>query len=424
MIIHGLDVLPRVTCPNHPDSILVEDYRAGDMICSECGLVVGDRVIDVGSEWRTFSNDKATKDPSRVGDTQNPLLSDGDLSTMIGKGTGAASFDEFGNSKYQNRRTMSSSDRAMMNAFKEITNMADRINLPRNIVDRTNNLFKQVYEQKSLKGRSNDAIASACLYIACRQEGVPRTFKEICAVSRISKKEIGRCFKLILKALETSVDLITTGDFMSRFCSNLGLPKQVQMAATHIARKAVELDLVPGRSPISVAAAAIYMASQASSEKRTQKEIGDIAGVADVTIRQSYRLIYPRAPDLFPADFKFDTPVDKLPQLMYKVLILGLRVVELEDMEMEHNCWKAAYIPRVSVKFLACQPTLQSGWPVVIRKCGNGTYFSVNKQQRLYSLLTQQELLVPAMKDSGAHSHKQFLYLPGCGDGSNCAAHR
>jgi transcription initiation factor TFIIIB Brf1 subunit/transcription initiation factor TFIIB len=36
----------------------------------------------------------------------------------------------------------------------------------------------------------------------------------------------------------------------------------VQKAATHIARKAVELDIVPGRSPISVAAAAIYMASQ------------------------------------------------------------------------------------------------------------------------------------------------------------------
>lgn len=103
------------------------------------------------------------------------------------------------------------------------------------------------------------------------QDLIYTLFSEICAVSRISKKEIGRCFKLILKALETSVDLITTGDFMSRFCSNLGLPKQVQMAATHIARKAVELDLVPGRSPISVAAAAIYMASQASSEKRTQK---------------------------------------------------------------------------------------------------------------------------------------------------------
>lgn len=44
-------------------------------------------------------------------------------------------------------------------------------------------------------------------------------------------------------------------------------------------------------------------------------DIGDIAGVADVTIRQSYRLIYLRAAELFPTDFKFTTPVDKLPNL-------------------------------------------------------------------------------------------------------------
>ena len=44
-------------------------------------------------------------------------------------------------------------------------------------------------------------------------------------------------------------------------------------------------------------------------------EIGDIAGVADVTIRQSYRLIFPKAAGLFPSDFKFTTPVEKLPNL-------------------------------------------------------------------------------------------------------------
>ena len=91
----------------------------------------------------------------------------------------------------------------------------------------------------------------------------------------------------------------------------------VQRAASHIARKAVELDIVPGRSPISVAAAAIYMASQASDEKskKTQKEIGDIADVADVTIRQTYKLMYPRAAELFPEDFRFTTPIEQLPQL-------------------------------------------------------------------------------------------------------------
>ena len=56
-----------ISCPAHPNEPLVEDAHAGDLICPMCGLVVGDRIIDVGSEWRTFSNDKDTKDSSRVG---------------------------------------------------------------------------------------------------------------------------------------------------------------------------------------------------------------------------------------------------------------------------------------------------------------------------------------------------------------------
>ena len=76
--------------------------------------------------------------------------------------------------------------------------MADRINLTKTIVDRANNLFKMVHDGKNLKGRSNDAIAAACLYISCRQEGVPRTFKEIVAVSTVSKKEIGKIWFLLL----------------------------------------------------------------------------------------------------------------------------------------------------------------------------------------------------------------------------------
>lgn len=125
--------------------------------------------------------------------------------------------------------------------------MADRINLPKTIVDRANNLFKQVHDGKNLKGRSNDAKASACLYIACRQEGVPRTFKEICAVSKISKKEIGRCFKLTLKALATSVDLITTADFMSRFCANLGMPKAFRNTPQPAANPVFFLQTCPTR---------------------------------------------------------------------------------------------------------------------------------------------------------------------------------
>ena len=42
-------------------------------------------MIDVGSEWRTFSNEKGGEDRSRVGGPENTLLGSSDLTTMIGK---------------------------------------------------------------------------------------------------------------------------------------------------------------------------------------------------------------------------------------------------------------------------------------------------------------------------------------------------
>jgi transcription initiation factor TFIIB len=301
-----------ITSSCHTVMLLIEYYRTGKQIRSECGHV-GDRVIDVDSKWQTFDNEKTGVNPCGVGSPENPLLNYSNSPTVIGPGREDASFDDFGVSKYQNRRNINRSDR--VNAFREISIIADRINLPRKIVDRANNLFKQVRDGKNLKSRSNDAIASACVYIACRQEGVPRAFNEICAVSEISKKDFGRCFKSILKTLLINVDLTTAEDFTPRFCSNLGLNAMVERAATHIARKAAELDITSGRSPISVAAAAIYMASQASEDKRSQKEIGDIIGVAVGTVSQLCTLMRTHAAKLFPEDSRFETSIDQLPQM-------------------------------------------------------------------------------------------------------------
>lgn len=64
------------------------------------------RVIDVSAEWRTFSDDNCSEDPSRVGGPENLLLGGSDLSTIIGPARGEASFDKSGVSKYHNRRTV------------------------------------------------------------------------------------------------------------------------------------------------------------------------------------------------------------------------------------------------------------------------------------------------------------------------------
>ncbi|ODM87965.1 Transcription initiation factor IIB [Orchesella cincta] len=273
--------------------------------------------MDVGSEWRTSTNEATGADPCLVGGAENPLLNGSDFTTHIRRGRGTAAFDEFGNAKYTSRKTVASGDGVLMNASEKISQIADRLALPKTVVDRANNLVKVMLQDgKKLKGRSTDAmnaILSACLCIASRQEGVPQTFKEVSAVSKSTKKEIVHAFKLVQGTLDISVEAITTGDVMSRFCSLLGLSNTVRDAATAVAKAAEDLEIVTGRSPSAVAAAAIYMVSQVSEFKRSPEEISKVAGVSDVTVRQVYKLMYSRAGELFPKDFVFFTPIDMLP---------------------------------------------------------------------------------------------------------------
>lgn len=296
---------PTISCPSHPNDPLVEDAHAGDMICSRCGLVVGDRIVDVSSEWRTFSD--SNSDPSRVGAAENPLL-ENDLSTRIGAAAGT---------EYHNRSSMSSTNRTLSGAFRDINEIADRVGLPKTITDEAAGLFKRVHEQKRLRNRPRLAIVSACIYLACRLQGAPRSLRELSTISGVQASIIAKCYKAILKTVETPRQALSThvdsGDFMLRFCSNLSLPVEVQRIATNIAAVAKEKSITDGRNPTSIAAAAIYMASQVSDTKRSQREISEVAGCAESTIKHSYRLMLSRAAELIPPDSPFHSRIDQLP---------------------------------------------------------------------------------------------------------------
>lgn len=296
---------PSLSCPSHPGEPLIEDAHAGDMICSRCGLVVGDRIVDVSSEWRTFSD--SNSDPSRVGAAENPLL-ENDLSTRIGASTGT---------EYHNRNSMSSANRTLSSAFRDINEIADRAGLPRTITDEAANLFKRVHEQKRLRNRPRLAIVSACIYLACRMQQAPRSLRELAAFSSVPAGHIAKCYKAICKTVNTPSEALSThvdsGDFMVRFCSNLSLPVEAQRIATNIAAVAREKSITDGRNPTSIAAAAIYMASQISDTKKSLKEISEVAGCAESTIKHSYRLMYGRARELIPSDSVFYSRIETLP---------------------------------------------------------------------------------------------------------------
>ena len=188
---NNIDLNYRLICKDckvYPPNI-VEDYKAGDLLCGDCGLVFPMRIIDTHSEWRNFSSDGVSggDDPSRVGGPENPLL-DGTLSTQI-SGRDNYTGQSAALMKAQNRVVGGvKGDRDLMQSFKEIGIMTETIALPKIVGDRAKQLYKKVFDQEVAKGKANAAVVAACIFIACRQEKVPRTFKEIVQLTRVDKK--------------------------------------------------------------------------------------------------------------------------------------------------------------------------------------------------------------------------------------------
>ncbi|MDK2782335.1 MAG: transcription initiation factor [Archaeoglobi archaeon] len=91
--------------------------------------------------------------------------------------------------------------------------------------------------------------------------------------------------------MQCSLKLLPTSpiDYIPRFCSALGLSSRVQQKAIEILKQAQEKELTSGRGPTGVAAAAIYISSVLCGERRTQREVAEVAGITEVTIRNRYK---------------------------------------------------------------------------------------------------------------------------------------
>jgi len=300
---------------------VIGDYTQGYMVCQNCAVVCGDRFISEGTEWRSFSDGPSNKsDPNRIGGPESSLMEHMGLSTVIGADMGSS--EEGGNlARWQNRGSIKSSHRNLLTAFRKTGQLATRLSLPQTIVERSNELFKRVDESKELKGRRTESILTACLFIACRQAGVPRTLKELCAVSEVMRRDVGRCFSKIIKlkiykksnpgqsnrdkkSSDVKMQAPSGSKFMERFCSSLNLSTAVTRAAEAVSDKVAQLAIAEGKRPETIAGGAIYLVTQLhATEKRTYKDIAAVTQLAESTIRQSYKQLYERRTELVPPEY-------------------------------------------------------------------------------------------------------------------------
>ncbi len=289
---------PQMRCPECGSTNLRWDYERAELVCMDCGTVIEESMIDFGPEWRAFDSYQKTK-RQRTGspikytkpnkglvteiDKYNRDIRGGKLSPQAASQMGRLR-------KWHKRSSIASSiERNLTIAMGDLERISSYLGLPANIREAAALLYRKAVEKGLIRGRLIESVVAAVIYMVCRQYGIPRTLDEISEISGISKKEIGRTYRFLKKELYVDVPLTNPIYYVPRFASALGLSGKVQEKAKDILNEAVEKGLISGRGPTGVAAAAVYIASVMMGERRTQKEVAEVAGVTEVTIRNRYR---------------------------------------------------------------------------------------------------------------------------------------
>ncbi|GAB2226165.1 hypothetical protein Droror1_Dr00021959 [Drosera rotundifolia] len=200
-----------------------------------------------------------------------------------------------------------------LRAYLQVVDVASILGLDHDISDHAFQLFRDCSSATCLRNRSVEALATACLVQAIREAQEPRTLQEISIAANVPQKEIGKYIKILGEALQLSqpINSNSISVHMPRFCNLLQLNKSAQELATHIGEVVMNKCFCTRRNPISISAAAIYLACQLEDMRKTQAEICKVTGLTEVTLRKVYKELLENWDHLLPPNYTPVVPPEK-----------------------------------------------------------------------------------------------------------------
>ncbi|MEA3255611.1 MAG: TFIIB-type zinc ribbon-containing protein [Candidatus Altiarchaeota archaeon] len=265
----------------------IVDYKHGEVLCRNCGLVLIDTLFDFGPEWRAFDEEQMNKrartgGPLRFAKQNIGLTTEIDRYDRDIKGSAIPSERKaqlYRLRKWQRRSRMGTSvDRNLSIALPELDRMCAHLNVPNNIKEECARLYRKCVNKGIVRGRSIESVIAAIIYLISRHHRLPKTLEELEGVSGVKRKDIGRSYRTICRRLGMRMPVVTAADYVPRLASERGVSGETEAKAMEILEKARKCGIISGKVPISIAAAAIYLAANITKDVKAQK----IAGFADV----------------------------------------------------------------------------------------------------------------------------------------------
>jgi transcription initiation factor TFIIB len=282
----------RKVCPECGNFEMNWDKEKGEIICRACGLVVDDKLVDFGQEWREFGEDgekfRRSGAPLKYTEFDQGLL------TSVGNKQDIYSLKGKDKSKFIRLRTWqnrvsTSIERNLRQAMSELKRVSSFLKLSSSIEEEGARIYTLAVQKNLVRGRAMEAVVAGALYAACRRFEHPRSLDEFAEAVAMERKDVGRTYRFVVRELELKILPSNPLDYLPKFISTLKLDAEVQSYAAELVQKSQELELTSGRTPNGIAAAAVYAAATIMGKKRTQRHVADAAGITEVTIRNRFK---------------------------------------------------------------------------------------------------------------------------------------
>ncbi|MCE9652068.1 MAG: transcription initiation factor IIB [Nitrosarchaeum sp.] len=280
-------------CQRCNKGAILTDSNTGEMFCSKCGFVATDKVEQEGPEWRSFSKEEGdnrtrtgTPTSLAIHDMGNPINKD-----ATGKPLSASMKSTIERLRTWDNRSQVHEpvDRNFRQAFSELDRLKTKLALSDTVIEKTAYIYRKALDKGLVRGRSIPGLIAASLYAACRNTETPRTLTDVANGINIKRKDVARCYRLLLRELDLKMPVVNPVKCISRISSIAGLSEKTKRKAIEILDQATKIELSAGKDPMGLAAAALYLSCVKNGEDKTQKDIAVAAGVTEVTIRNRYK---------------------------------------------------------------------------------------------------------------------------------------
>jgi transcription initiation factor TFIIB len=279
-------------CPRCAKNSLLNDDETGERFCDKCGYVISESQ-ESDQEWRSFSQDEyGNKTRMKTSLT----IPDVGLSTIInpqnrdatGKPLTSAMKSTIKRLRTLDNRSKNNSsiDKNLAHALIEMNKLKNKLTLSDAVVENTMRVFQKALEKKLAIGYSINGLIGACLYASCRNTETPRTLNDVAKGINIKRKDISRCYKLIIRELELTITISDPIKHVFRIASIVGLSEKSKRKAITILEEVKKTSINVGKEPMGIIAGALYLACIRTGEEKTQKDIAIASGVTEKTIRE------------------------------------------------------------------------------------------------------------------------------------------